>query len=81
MAQATATCNLKDRIYLQGEIEVAKRLDVLPFERMFVGAVGVEQLEDIAELGIQNPTISHLQLACNPAVLARLISLTHKREN
>ncbi len=80
MANASAACNLKDRAYLRGEIEVTQKLKSVPLERMLVGAVGIEQLEDMAELGLEKPATPHLRLACKPETLSRLISLTHKKK-
>jgi hypothetical protein len=78
---AMTTCNLKDRMYLQGETEVAKKLKTIPLEQMLIGAVGVEQLEDTAELNLLKPSIRHLQLACKPELLTQLIKLNQEKES
>jgi len=68
------TCNLKDRVYLQGYLEVSKKLEIVDVERLLVGSVGVGQLEDMADLNILRPAIPHRRLALDPDLLSRVVS-------
>ena len=75
---AVGACSLKDRIYLQGHLAVSRKLATTPVDRLLVGAVGIEQLEDMAELHIFKPAIKHRDLASSPEWLNRLIQLAGK---
>lgn len=56
--------SLKDRVYLQGHLEISDYLarggDI---QRLYVGCIGTEHLEDMAELDILVPNHPHQQLA------------------
>jgi hypothetical protein len=58
-------CSTKDILYQRGYFAVAARLQEDPtrFDRLMVGAVGLHQLDDLAELGIIAPPTSHRRLA------------------
>jgi hypothetical protein len=47
-------------------------------DRLLVGAIGIEQLEDIAELHILESAIRHRDLASSPEWLNRLIQIVEK---
>jgi hypothetical protein len=72
---AVGVCSLKDRVYLQGYLEVSKKLEVVETERLLVGSIGVDQLEDMAELHILKPAIPHRRLALDPGLLNRIAAL------
>ena len=61
-------CSTKDNIYLRGYLTISQALeqDITMFERLMVGAVGIEHLADLAELGITVSPIKHQRLAVDP---------------
>src|SRR6266567_2238468 len=69
--EAVGVCSLKDRVYLQGHLEVSEKLETVEVERLLVGSIGIGQLEDMAELGILKPAISHRRFALEPDLLDR----------
>ncbi|HEX3639760.1 MAG TPA: hypothetical protein VHV10_00570, partial [Ktedonobacteraceae bacterium] len=75
---AVGVCSLKDRIYLQGHLAVSRKMTTTPMDRLLVGAIGIEQLEDIAELHILESAIRHRDLASSPEWLNRLIQIVEK---
>jgi tetratricopeptide (TPR) repeat protein/transcriptional regulator with XRE-family HTH domain len=57
-------CSLKDKIYLSGHLEVSRYLECGGDEqRLYVGAIGIEHLEDMAELHILLPNYPHRYFA------------------
>jgi len=65
-------CSLKDRIYLQGYLDVAHILETVEIDRLLVGKIGIAQLDDMAELGILAPSIPHRSLALDPNLSERI---------
>src|SRR6266567_1264668 len=66
-------CSLKDRIYLEGYLEVSRYLDAHGDEqRLNVGSIGIQHLEDMAELGILAPNYQHQHLALAPHLVDHL---------
>lgn len=61
-------CSAKDNVYLRGYLAVNQVLEkvTLTFERLMVGAVGLQHLTDLAELGIIAPPMKQLRLATDP---------------
>ena len=61
-------CSIKDNVYLRGYLTISQALeqDTTMFERLMVGAVGIEHLADLAELGITVSSIKHQRLAVDP---------------
>lgn len=56
--------SLKDRVYLQGHLDISDYLaQGRDIQRLYVGCVGIEHLEDMAELDILVPNYPHQQLA------------------
>lgn len=72
---AAGVCNLKDRVYLQGYLDVSRELATVPLDRLLVGPISIEQLKDMAELHILEPAIQHRRLASSPEWLSRLAQL------
>jgi hypothetical protein len=67
--------SLKDRVYLQGHLEVSNYLARGgELQRLLVGCVGIEHLEDMAELGILAPNYPHQNLALATDLADRLAS-------
>ncbi len=60
-------CATKDSVYLRGYVAVCQKLRQEPtaFERLLVGSVGIEHLDDLDELGITEPYTRHQRLAYN----------------
>ncbi len=58
-------CSTKDSVYLRGYLSIIKALneEKVAFEQVMVGAVGLNHLGDLAELGITKPAIPHRHLA------------------
>lgn len=70
-------CSLKDGIYLRGHLEVSRFFAQGEEEqRLWVGAVGVEHLNDLAELNILTPTFPHRHFALAPDLLDQLEQYT-----
>jgi len=61
-------CSTKDNVYLRGYLAVSQVLakDTMAFERLMVGAIGLQHLDDLTELGIAAPPVKHLRLATDP---------------
>jgi tetratricopeptide (TPR) repeat protein len=60
-------CSLKDGVYLRGHLEVSRYFECGGDEqRLWVGAVGIEHLEDLAELNILAPNFPHRHFALAP---------------
>lgn len=61
-------CSTKDSVYLRGYLSVKKVLDEgkINFNQLMIGSVGMQHLDDLAELNIKKPTISHQRLATDP---------------
>lgn len=67
--------SLKDRVYLQGHLEVSDYLAHGGEEqRLYVGCVGIDHLEDVAELGILAPNHPHQHLALANDLAERIAS-------
>lgn len=67
--------SLKDRVYLQGYLEISNYLAHGGEEqRLYVGCVGIDHLEDMAELGILLPNYPHQHLALATDLAERLAS-------
>ncbi|MGH2496506.1 MAG: tyrosine/phenylalanine carboxypeptidase domain-containing protein [Ktedonobacteraceae bacterium] len=65
--------SLKDRVYLQGHLEVSNYLARGgEIQRLYVGCIGIEHLEDMAELAILTPNYPHQQLALATDLAERL---------
>ena len=62
----SGACSLKDRVYLQGYLEVSNALQQVPRERLLVGSIGIARLADMAELNLHTPAIAHLRKALDP---------------
>ena len=67
-AAAPGIISNKDAYYLPGFLAVCRAVeeDATVFDRLMVGAVGLQQLQDMAELGITIPSIPHRRLAIDP---------------
>jgi Domain of unknown function (DUF1704) len=63
-------CSTKDILYQRGYFAVAASLqeDSTRFDRLMVGAAGIHQLDNLAELGIVSPPTAHRRLATDPAL-------------
>lgn len=61
-------CSTKDNVYLRGYLSVSQALaeDKEIFDRLMVGAIGLQHLADLAELEIIMPPVKHLRLATDP---------------
>jgi len=61
-------CSIKDSVYLRGYLSIVKALkeEGVPFERVMVGSIGVQHLDDLAALGITKPVVPHRRLATDP---------------
>jgi len=61
-------CSNKDTYYLRGFLEVCQALERDPqiFDQLMVGAVGLQHLTDLRELGITTPGVVHKHLATDP---------------
>jgi len=65
--------SLKDRVYLQGYLEVSEYLAQGGKEHLlYVGCIGISHLEDMAELNIIAPNHPHQHLATAPDLAERL---------
>jgi hypothetical protein len=76
-------CSTKDTCYVQGYLAIKDALaqqgeDVLT--RLMVGAVALEQLDDLATLGIITPALRARWVARDPHLLERIISLMHESD-
>jgi hypothetical protein len=65
-------CSLKDRIYLQGYLEILDYLERGDEQRLLVGKIGVSHLGDMAELNILVPSYPHRHLALAPDLLEQV---------
>lgn len=66
-------CSTKDSIYLRGYLKVLRALQQgVDVERLLIGACAVEQLADLAQLGIETPLISIQRLALRHDLVDRL---------
>jgi hypothetical protein len=68
-------CNLKDRVYLQGYQEVTRALQKYSKERLLVGSIGTDDLDDMENLSLLEPAINHQHLAHDPLLFDRIIAL------
>ena len=68
-------CSTKDILYQRGffAVEAALREDPTRFDRLMVGAAGIHQLDDLAELGIVSSSTAHRRLATDPALESYII--------
>jgi transcriptional regulator with XRE-family HTH domain/tetratricopeptide (TPR) repeat protein len=65
-------CSLKDRIYLQGYIDVTRFLETKNEECLYVGKIGIHHVDTLAELHILKPYYPHQNLALSADLLDRL---------
>ena len=66
-------CSLKDKIYLEGWLDVSRYFDEHGEEqKLNVGSIGIQHLEDMAELGILAPSHEHQHLALATDLVDRL---------
>ena len=72
-------CSLKDRIYLQGTLNVARYLEEgRDIQQLYVGKIGIDQIEAMKELHILSPSLPHLQLALDPNLHTRLAAFERR---
>lgn len=71
----SGACNLKDRVYLQGYLEVSRALEYTVRERLLVGSIGIAQLADMDELHISTPAIVHQRKALDPDLFEHIARL------
>ncbi len=71
-------CSLRDRIYLQGYMDVLHYLEQREEQRLFVGKTKIEDLDMLAELNILTPYYPHQHLALDPHLLERLSQYKQK---
>jgi hypothetical protein len=71
----TGVCKLQDRVYLQGFREVSERVKTVPIERLLVGSIGVNDLDDMRHLHILEPAIKRQYLSHDPQLFERIIAL------
>ncbi len=71
-------CSVKDNCYIQGYLAIedaVTRQGEEVLTRLMVGAVAVEQLDDLAALGIVTPALRAHWIARDPNLLERITSL------
>ncbi len=68
----SGACSLKDRVYLQGYLEVSNALQQMPRERLLVGSIGIARLADMAELNLHTPAIVHRRKALDPDLFEQI---------
>src|SRR5260370_3254221 len=76
-------CSAKDNCYVQGYLAIKDAIaqqgeDVLI--RLMVGAVAIEQLDDLAALGIVTPALRARWVARDPRLLERITSLMQESD-
>ena len=61
-------CSTKDAVYLRGFLAASQALmeEDAMFERLMVGSVGLNHLDDLTEVGIVKPAVVHRRLATDP---------------
>jgi hypothetical protein len=72
--EVRGVCNLFDRVYMQGYLEVRQALEKYPKERLLVGSIGITDLGDMEELDVLRPAIEHLHLAHDPQLFERILA-------
>jgi hypothetical protein len=66
-------CSFKDRMYLKGYLDVSHFLEHGgELEQLYVGKMGVDQVEDMQELHILRPTLQHFRVAADPELEKRI---------
>jgi tetratricopeptide (TPR) repeat protein len=65
-------CSLKDRIYLQGYLDVLRFLETRDEECLYVGKIGSQHVDALSELHILKPYYPHRNLALSTDLLDRL---------
>lgn len=66
-------CSFKDRIYLQGYLEVGEYLEQgKDIQQLYVGKIGIQHVDAMQELHILRPALPHMQLALDPALQEHL---------
>jgi len=65
-------CSLKDTIYLRGYLTVKQKLEQIEEQRLFVGKIGVDDLDAMSELNILVPFYPRRHLAFAPDLLSRV---------
>jgi hypothetical protein len=71
----TGVCKLQDRVYLQGVREVSETIKAVPIERLLVGSIGINNLDDMRNLQILEPAIKRQYLSHDPQLFERIIAL------
>ena len=71
-------CSLKDRIYLQGTLDVMRYLNTGDIQQLYVGKIGIGHLEAMKDLHIVSPSLPHLQLALDRDLHERLAAFEGK---
>lgn len=67
-------CSLKDRIYLQGYLDVIHFLETTEDDKcLYVGKMGIQHVEALAELHILQPYYPHQNIALSTDLLDRLL--------
>jgi tetratricopeptide (TPR) repeat protein len=65
-------CSLKDRIYLQGYLDTIRFLETRDEECLYVGKIGTQHVDALAELHILKSYYPHQNLALSTDLLERL---------
>lgn len=74
-------CSLKDRIYLQGHLDLSRYFERGGDEqRLWVGGVGINDLDDLAELNILAPSFPHQHFALATDLIDQLARYSVKAE-
>jgi tetratricopeptide (TPR) repeat protein len=72
-------CSLKDRIYLQGALDVARYVEKAgDMQQLYVGKMGIGQIEAMKELHIVSPSLPHLYLALDLNLHERIAAFEEK---
>lgn len=74
-SMVAGVCDMRDRAYLQGHREVSELLTRYPLERLLVGSISTDDLDDMEELHILSPSLKHRRLACQPDLFERIVGL------
>ena len=70
-------CDGRDRVYLQGHLEVSELLKQHPLDRLLVGSISTSDLPDMEELHILTPALTHRNLGCRSDLFDWIKSLEH----
>ena len=69
---AVGVCCGQDRVYLQGYRDVVNVLTKYSRERLFVGSISTDDLDDMEQLHILEPAIQHLYLSHRSDLFERI---------